>query len=203
MSTRVPSQRTAAPFSTGTPTQRIARSSPSALTIRFFISQPPPSAIILSNVACTFARSSGGRPRRILKGSGRLSTIKSEDFVKLGRPIALGSRKERPAAVIRKKQACRRYNSLRSRSLSHLPGHQIECPDRRFSLSASLLLRAFEIIAPRVARDLSCEGGMHPGRVALGFKAGSADCWRHVRVSHHFRKRRRNWRRGTRKRGST
>jgi hypothetical protein len=37
--------------------------------------------------------------------------------------------------------------------LSHLPGHQIACPDRRFSLSASLLLRAFEIIAPRVVRD--------------------------------------------------
>jgi hypothetical protein len=47
----------------------------------------------------------------VLKGSGRLSTIKSEDFVELGRPIILlGSRKERPAAVMRKKQACRRYN---------------------------------------------------------------------------------------------
>ncbi len=80
-------------------------------------------------------------------------TIKSEDFVELGRPIiALDRRKERPAAVMRKKQACRRYNSLRSRSLSHLRGHQIECPDCRFSLSARLLLRAFEMIAPR-ARD--------------------------------------------------
>jgi hypothetical protein len=42
----------------------------------------------------------------VLKGSGRLSTITLEDFVELGRPIiALGSRKERPAAMMRKKQA--------------------------------------------------------------------------------------------------
>ena len=51
----------------------------------------------------------------VLKGSGRLSAIKSENFVELGRPIiVLGGRKGRRAAVMRKKQACRRYNSLRS-----------------------------------------------------------------------------------------
>ena len=37
--------------------------------------------------------------------------------------------------------------------MSHLPGHQIACPDRRFSLSASLRLRAFRNHSPPVVRD--------------------------------------------------
>ena len=41
-----------------------------ALTIRFLMSPPPPSATILSNVTCTAARSSGGRPRRCLERLG-------------------------------------------------------------------------------------------------------------------------------------
>ena len=103
---------------------------------------------ILSDVACTAARSSGGRPRRCLE---RLRTPFDDHIRGFCRARATNNRTRQSegttAAVMRQKQACRRYNSLRSRSLSRFRGYQIECPDRRFSLSASLLLRAFEIIA--------------------------------------------------------